>query len=156
MHSTLSRTIGRLTVSILLLLSSGALIGSASGPLGTAGACGCEKKAIAEFEMKNPGGPFPAKPTVGEERTIEIVNVGKEKGTPAGIPEAETQNGVAVSGFFTVTGRAACATAVYAKEGGSCMFQVKIAKVTEPGEATVKWKATVTVGTGTNSQELNV
>lgn len=144
-----------IAMSIALLGIAGVLVGAAGQSLSAGTACGCEAP-IAEFEMKNPGGPFPANPMVGEERTIEIVNEGAAAGTPAGIPESETQAGTPVNGFFTVTGRAACATAVYAKKGGTCSFNVKIAKVTAAGEAVVKWKAIVTVGKGTNSQTLIV
>jgi hypothetical protein len=141
--------------AIVLLGMVGVLAGTTGLSFGASAACGCQAAAIAEFEMKNPGGPFPASPAVGEERTIEIVNAGGAAGTPAGIPESETQGGIAVGGFFIVTGRAACATAAYAV-GGTCSFNVKIAKVTAVGEAIVQWKATVTIGKGTNSQTLNV
>jgi hypothetical protein len=118
---------------------------------------GCKGKPTAEFEMKNPGGPFPSKPMVGEERTIEIVNFGKAEGTPGGIFVAEVQKGVAVGGWFTLSGKDLCDKMLYAEEGGSCTFDVKIAKVTTLSEATVAWSATVAPGPrGKNSLKLNV
>lgn len=142
------------TASITVLGLTGVLVATTGLSLGASTACGCQAPAIAEFEMKNPGGPFSSNPKVGDFKIIEVVNVGKAAGTPAGIPESETQGGLAVGGFFTVTGRNICATSVYAKESGSCSFTVTIAKLREASEGIVTWKATVTVGTGTNSQSL--
>lgn len=154
MRTHLRRHLRRLVAaSITVLGLTGVLVATTGLSLGAGTACGCEAP-IAEFEMKNPGGPFGGNPKVGDSKTIEVVNVGKAAGTPAGIPESETQGGLAVGGFFTVTGRNICATSVYAKEGGSCSFTVTIAKLREASEGVVTWKATVTVGTGTNSQTL--
>lgn len=111
--------------------------------------------AAVEFEMVNKEGAFKNPATVGEERTIEVLNVSKFAGTPASMSEGEKQAGAPVEGFFTVTGLAKCRKMLYAAEG-SCTFTVKVAKVTKPEEASVKWEALVKENNGKGKVSLNV
>lgn len=104
------------------------------------------------FELANPGGALKNPPKVGEERTIEVINVGTAAGTPTGLAEAATR-----VGFFEVSEAEVetCRKMLYAI-GAKCSFKVKVSKVTTPEEAIVKWEAVVNPGNANNKVSLSV
>lgn len=110
----------------------------------------------ALFEIRNPGGALKNPPKAGEERVIEVENVGVAAGSPTGLPEAEIRiGGGAVGGFYEVRKVAECKAMLYAI-GAKCNIEVKVLKVTAGGEKAVKWEAAATPGNAKNKVSLVV